>query len=148
MDFDGVLHTGEPPRDLRFAKHLTPIVSKLDLKVVISSTWREAYSLQAITEKLGDLGKHVVGKTPIWPSDELPEIGGRQLEIEAWLKKASLLEVPWVAIDDDRDNYRASCNRVFITDKSVGLDAAVAREFEGWCARIFSVKFENGNGNS
>lgn len=138
LDFDGVLHTSEPPRDLRFAKHLAPIVAKLELKVVISSTWREVYSLQAMVEKLGDLGKHVVGKTPIWSTDELPEIGGRQVEIEAWLKKSSLAEAAWIALDDERDNYRASCKRVFITDKKVGLNSAVAKEFEAWCDQMFS----------
>lgn len=138
LDFDGVLHTNEPPRDLRFASHLTPIVAKHRLKVVISNTWREVYSLRFMVEKLGELGQYVVGSTPVIPSDELPEIGGRQLEIEAWLKKASAVQTPWLALDDDRDNYRPSCSRVYITDKRTGLTASVAHDFDSWCASTLS----------
>lgn len=133
LDFDGVLHTSEPPRDLCFAKHLVPIVAELELEVVIASTWREVYSLQSMAQKLGDLGRFVIGKTPVCPSEDLPEIGGRQKEIEAWLAKNATPSASWVALDDNRDNYRTSCTRVFVTDKTVGLNAAVAEQFAQWC---------------
>ncbi|MDE2615630.1 MAG: hypothetical protein KGL73_01260 [Burkholderiales bacterium] len=137
LDFDGVLHTSEPPRDLRFAKYLVPIVAELELQVVISSTWREVYSVQAMAQKLGDLGRFVIDKTPVWPSEDLPETGGRQKEIEAWLAESATSAAAWVALDDDRDNYRSSCNRAFITDKTVGLNAEMARQFARWCESRF-----------
>jgi hypothetical protein len=140
LDFDGVLHTDVPPRDLRFAKYLVTVVSDLKLKVVISSTWREAYSLQEIIDQLGELGQFVVGKTPVWkPSDgNLPLVGVRQREIEAWLAKKAPATASWTAIDDDVDNFRAGCKTVFLTDPKVGLDAKAALAFDAWCRNKFS----------
>lgn len=133
LDFDGVLHTQDPPRDLRFAANLAPVVARLQLKVVIASTWREVYSLQAMAQRLGPLGAHVIGKTSIIPTDELPERGGRQVEIEQWLKSNATPAHPWVALDDDPENFRSSCTRVFLTDKRIGLTQEVAHAFEAWC---------------
>jgi hypothetical protein len=137
LDFDGVLHTNEPPRDLRFAKHLVPVATELELKVVISSTWREVYSVQAMAKQLGDLGKFVIGKTPVWnpPDGDLPDVGVRHREIEAWLEKNARLSTHWVALDDDADNYRRGCKQVFITDKKIGLDPKTAALFEDWCRK-------------
>lgn len=139
LDFDGVLHTNAPPRDLRYARHLTPTVSRLDLKVVVSSTWREAYSLAELVKLLGDLGQFVVGKTPTWnpANGDLPPNGVRHREIEAWLARKASLEAPWAAIDDDAENFRLNCDRVFLTDKRVGLDANTTVLFDKWCTNLF-----------
>lgn len=139
LDFDGVLHTDTPPRDLRYACHLVPIVSHLNLKVVVSSTWREAYSLHEVIQLLGELGQFVVGKTPVWkPPGNLPLIGVRHREIEAWLAKKASHTAPWVAIDDDADNFRRGCERVFFTDRKVGLDSQTTVVFDAWCKKLFS----------
>lgn len=135
LDFDGVLHTNEPPRDLRFASNLAPVVERLNLKVVITSTWREVYNLHAMVQKLGPLGRHVIGKTPVIATDELPERGGRQVEIEQWLRANAKPGHAWVALDDDEEHFRSSCTRVFLTDKRVGLTLEVAQSFEAWCRK-------------
>jgi hypothetical protein len=142
LDFDGVLHTDTPPRDLRHASHLLPIVARLELKIVVSSTWREAYPLQEIVGRLGALGRFVVGKTPVWSTleEDVPDVGVRQLEIEAWLQKKAAPATPWVALDDEADNFRPSCKRVFLTDRRVGLDAQAAAAFSDWCTKLFSQK--------
>mgnify|MGYP001544465607 FL=1 len=139
LDIDGVLHPSTPPRDLRYIKNLAPTVARLELKVVVSSTWREAYSLTELTKLLGDLGHFVVGKTPTWnpPNGDLPAIGVRHREIEAWLVRKASLEAPWAAIDDDAENFRPNCTRVFLTDRTVGLDANTAILFDKWCANLF-----------
>ena len=142
LDFDGVLHTDTPPRDLRYASHLVPIASRLDLKIVVSSTWREAYPLQDIVGQLGELGRFVVGKTPVWSTleDDVPDVGVRQREIEAWLEKKAVPAAPWVALDDEADNFRPGCRRVFLTDRRVGLDVRAAVAFNDWCTKLLSQK--------
>ena len=140
LDFDGVLHTDVPPRDLRYARHLLPIVARLELKIVVSSTWREVYALAELARQLGELGRFVVGKTPVWSAldEDAPDVGVRQREIEAWLEKKGLHDAHWVALDDDADNFRPSCTRVFLTDGSVGLDARAADAFSAWCDKVFA----------
>lgn len=138
LDFDGVLHTDSPPHNLRYAAHLVPIASELGLSVVVSSTWREGFSLPELVTALGELGRFVVGKTPVWKPTQTGSsmLGVRQREIEAWLTRKALLGAPWVAIDDDPANFRQGCDRVFLTDGKVGLDAKTAGVFNAWCRKL------------
>lgn len=139
LDFDGVLHPSTPPRDFRYAQHLIPIVTNLGIKIVISSTWREVYSLQELIKLLGGLGQFVVGKTPLWAgvTGANTPIGIRQREIEAWLARKAPSNSSWAAIDDDAENFHKNCKRVFITDNAVGLDAGRAVQFDAWCKQLF-----------
>ncbi len=141
LDFDGVLHTKTPPYDLRYAAHLVPIGTELDLKIVVSSTWREGFSLPELIESLGPLGPFVVGKTPVWKRPEhlsdAALVGVRQREIEAWLARKASASSPWVAIDDEAENFRMECSQVFVTDPKVGLDAQTTRLFNTWCREQF-----------
>lgn len=132
LDFDGVLHTKSPPRDLRFAANLLPIVIRYEFEVVISSTWREVYSLQELKGKLGRLGSHVIDCTPLISDDDSSQTGKRQAEIEKWLEANFRSDRLWAAIDDDRDGFRPSCKRLFLVDGTQGFNQVFAHEFIRW----------------
>lgn len=139
LDFDGVLHTIAGPRNLHLARYLEPVVSELQMHIVISSTWREAYSLLELKRRLGPLGANVAGQTPILDSDGgYSEVGHRQREIEAWLAKNDPSNGNWVALDDNPDYFFRSCKKVFLTDPEIGLSAEVAELFKAWCFKALA----------
>lgn len=143
LDFDGVLHTDRPPFDLRFAANLCPIVVDLGLKVVISSTWREESDMPELMAKLGQLGQHVVGMTPVLDFEEIEAIGGlvgrREVEVRLWLNEHANPDADWVAIDDYAFLYFRECPRLFRTDSFEGLSATVANEFRLFANRVLPV---------
>ena len=65
LDFDGVLHSISGYRDEPFCRLplLEEVLVDADVDIVISSSWRFQYSLEALKDRLGQLGPKVVATT-------------------------------------------------------------------------------------
>ena len=130
LDIDGVLRRKDAPlyeleADLlgRF-EHVVRSIP--DLQIVISSTWREAFSLAEIREHFAlSVAPLIVGVTPtVAVRDEYD----RHREVLAYLKKNHLGEdARWGAIDDDPANYRPGAP-VILVDSNAGFDESAAAE--------------------
>jgi len=110
LDFDGVLNRCEPEgwmitRTASGLEHgLVDNVAKLvfltGAKVVVSSTWREMYSLKRLQKLLEDHGlhkRHVVDVTPDLPFTT------RGFEIAAFLAKKRVAQPTQFVVLDDND---------------------------------------------
>lgn len=124
LDFDGVLNSDHSVAQLgtryRFwppsIKALNHILQQTSARIVISSTWREHWTLSEnahALEKAGLLPGFVVGKTA--SSD-----GARGLEIDSWLR-AVPYSVESFVILDDRDDMAMHRNRLVQIDPQKGL---------------------------
>jgi len=130
LDFDGVLNSDLSVSELgtryKFwppsVQALNQLLSESGALIVISSTWREHWTLKenaASLERAGLLGGRVVGKTCLSDSAR-----GRQ--IDSWLKSAPYPVESFVILDDkdDMDMHR---ERLVQVDASVGLGAIEGR---------------------
>lgn len=84
---------------------------ELDLKVVISSTWR---NVNTVDEFAGAFGVNVIGKTPSFPN----QVRGR--EIEWWLLNNSRV-MKYAIIDDDDDFLEEQMEFLVRTSNDDGL---------------------------
>jgi hypothetical protein len=131
LDFDGVMNSHQSSRDANnryaFAKSsveaLNTILQNSCALIVITSTWRELWSLAEVAQFLerdGVLRGRVVGKTP--------KLGlERGSEIDAWLKSAPF-PVRSYAILDDRDDMMTHRSRLVQVDPRFGLTTAHAQQ--------------------
>jgi hypothetical protein len=129
LDFDGVLHAvGGVTERQRLAK--LPLLEALlrepelgHVGIVVSSTWRVAYSLAQLRSVFSpDLRARVCDCTP-----QLAEHASdyaRHEEITAWLARHPEVR-GWIAVDDDARGFpRSSHPRVVFTAGDTGLCAA------------------------
>jgi hypothetical protein len=106
LDFDGVLHAFPAPaaRADRFC-HLARLEAVLlefpEIVVVISSTWRLDYPLDALLQLFStDVRHRVIGVLPEMPIAGLADVAGsRHREIVDYLRGDS--NAVWIALDDD-----------------------------------------------
>lgn len=130
LDFDGVMH----PADSSTAKFecedalwtiIEPLAAAGSLKVVISSSWRSNFSLEEIKDMLRpELSDVVVGATP--EHENAWHIGGRQAEIEEWLKNNAQESDVWVALDDMPEIFHDPCENLLICDHKTGFSSKEA----------------------
>ncbi len=128
LDFDGVLRRKDAPlykleRPLvaRFEETLRAIP---DATVVITSSWREAFSLAEMQRSFSpDVAARIVGTTPIAQNRD-----GfyRHREVSAYLKRNGQDGGRWVALDDDPEHYPAGAP-VILVDPSKGFDDDAAK---------------------
>jgi hypothetical protein len=127
LDFDGVLH---PDGAGLFSKLglFEEYLSKMpEAEIVISSSWRETNSLEDLKANFSaSLHGRIIGITP--RLDDGYDSGGRQREIEAFLKIARLnsSNSSWVALDDTRLFFEDDCAFLVLTDPNQGF-----REIDG-----------------
>ena len=129
LDLDGVLRRKNAPlyeleADLlaRFERAVRAIP---DLRIVISSSWREAFSLDEIREHFAiGVAERILGVTP---SVAMRDDFDRHREVLAYLKRYAGEDVRWLAIDDDPYNYPPGAP-VILVDPGVGFDDAAAAE--------------------
>lgn len=129
LDFDGVLHPkGAGGAQSHFVKK--PLVEELLLEsqfsnvhIVVSSTWREAYSLEKLRAFFSPgLRQRIVDRTPVL--DDLDSDHLRYREVRAWLNKHPQTKI-WCALDDDREGFPPSqSSNVVFTDPSQGVTGA------------------------
>ena len=129
LDFDGVLHAVPTRRDgLFFA---LPVFWNLldalpEAMVVISSSWREHYSLDVLIDMFtANGGEHfrdrIIGITPSLGEPEVIRQGERQDEIEAWIASNTSGPVRYAILDDIPDFFHSGCPRLYLTDFETGL---------------------------
>ena len=126
LDFDGALHPAGSRSNVGDLSQL-PLLENLlrepayaAVRIVISSTWREAYPLERLRALFSaDIRTRVVGATPVL--DEYDSDHNRYEEIKAWLEAHPQIE-RWVALDDDVEGFPSHRrSRVVFTQSSVGL---------------------------
>jgi hypothetical protein len=131
LDFDGVLNCEQSNEQLgtryRFSPggvgSLNEILQQTGAWVVITSSWRENWSLRENAEFLerdGVLPNRVIGKTPAL-NDQ------RGHEIAAWLHAVPYLVESFVILDDRTDMAACSARLVQVNPQS-GLSLPQARQ--------------------
>ena len=129
LDFDGVLNSEQSTQELgtryRFARSsvaaLNAVLQQSGALVVITSTWREHWTLRENAEFLerdGMLPGRVVGKTPTLERE-------RGLEIESWLHSVPYSVTSFVILDD-RDDMAMHRQRLVQVSPAVGLSQSQA----------------------
>lgn len=112
LDFDGVLHpkgAGGPrfTRPPLFEAFLRE-PAMVDMSIVISSTWRQAYALPKLRGFFApDIATRIIGCTPTLSSYSSDFERGE--EIEAWLAASHVAR--WVGLDDDVDGFTPRLRR-------------------------------------
>lgn len=129
LDLDGVLRRRESAlyaldRDL--VANLESLLRAFsDVQVVITSSWREAFSLSELRRHfVPDIGARIVGVTP---SSHSQEGFYRHREVLAYLKAHGGAGDWWVAVDDDAEHYPPHAP-VLLVDPAKGLDGEAAAE--------------------
>lgn len=131
LDFDGVTH-GEPCMEHNYMSNLHLIESVLrefpNLQIVISSTWRDHYTLDELKDMFcHDIKERIIGVTPsiknpspTWLPGSAPD-HERQWEIETWMKANRPWGTPWLAIDDRPYWFQETCKDLLITNSKFGF---------------------------
>ena len=130
LDFDGVLNSDRSTQELgtryRFARSsvaaLNGVLQQSGALLVVSSTWREHWTLRENAEFLerdGVLPGRVVGKTPTLERE-------RGLEIDAWLRSVPYSVTSFVILDD-RDDMAMHRDRLVQVKPEVGLSQSQAQ---------------------
>lgn len=138
LDFDGVLNAeqyqarlamdGKPTRDAwgplfapRAVANLRRIIDETDAAIVISSSWRNLYSLESlrIMWNVRDLPGEIFDAIPCGTAHI-----SRGDEIECWLSLHRLTN--YVIIDDVNDFYPMQQDRYVETNSIVGISEADA----------------------
>jgi hypothetical protein len=137
LDFDGVLRRLSSPSSALEPNCVDEFAQAVlwhpDAKVVISSTWRLAYSLRQLRALLpSELGKRVEGATP--------EIAGsrdyaRHDEILDYLRRRRLQASAWLAVDDRAQQFRTGAS-VLVVDSTQGFDRACGAKLRRWLEAI------------
>jgi len=135
LDIDGVLVKEEvftelnleedlPRLDESCANYFAETVRRYPhTKIVISSSWREIYSLEEIKSVFPkDIANRIEGTTPLCTR---PVKFFRYQEVLDYLEVHDALEQPWVAIDDIREHYPPQV-LVIVTDCYVGFNQTSA----------------------
>jgi hypothetical protein len=121
LDFDGVLHPAPPHnRDVGVFCHLESFEMVMrdfpNFHIVISSSWRQQFSLDALRSFFSDdIAERIVGTTPL-----LPDI--RQREIEQYLLDNDY-SASWIALDDADDEFEPGLPNVVLCNAELGFDA-------------------------
>lgn len=147
LDFDGVTHcrAGSVMTLFDRADALAAILEPLPVRVIVSSSWREAFSLDEVREMPGPrLGALISGATP-WirkmPEGRLkPRVvvhgdGRHRLvnrsprlwyqrydEILAWLDAHGGRDQPWIAVDDFAHFFPLRTPQLFLVDNGLEAD--------------------------
>ncbi len=131
LDFDGVLNCEQSNLELgtryRFARScvaaLNLVLRAADARIVITSSWRENWTLKDNAEFLerdGVLPGRVLGKTPSLGRE-------RGIEIDTWLRSAPYAIESFVILDD-RDDMAMHRERLIQVDPQMGLTGNQARQ--------------------
>lgn len=152
LDFDGVLHhffpmagvSDEENQRFYYRPAFEQAIRELPVpvQIVVASTFRHKYDIDQLRQFFSpDIARMIVGVTP--SADVARKIlgiedsgngdngpGTRQVEVEAWLKRAGREDHPWVAIDDFPTLYTSAavvaCQDKFDAHEAALLVEAVA----------------------
>jgi hypothetical protein len=144
LDFDGVLHP-EPCLDqsMLFCRRrlLEDCLRDFpDVKIVITSTWRERHSLDAMRALfVPDIGARIIGVTPQWRDllDLLSSMAYlRQVEVQGWLRQHGQPWTQWVALDDKPWLFKPFLSNLVTCDGEVGLDEITLQKLRSKLAQM------------
>lgn len=123
LDFDGVLHGKEYKKELFqhspiFCEYIRPY--KDNIRIIISSSWREDYTLDILTHHLDiDLQPLIIGITP--SHIEGMNYCGRFNEIKEYCTVHSISDRDWIALDDMARLFPIDCPNLILINPIVGL---------------------------
>lgn len=123
LDFDGVLH-GEQYNWQLFS-HMDKlceaiIAHKDNLRIVISSSWREDYSLETLKEPFWEeVRPLIVGITPSHEESFAPL--ARFGEIKHYCQNNNISDNDWIALDDMAILFPEECQNLILTNSLTGL---------------------------
>ena len=133
LDFDGVLRSDSSPTsrlDADCVEHFpNAVLSASTARIVITSTWRLVHRLDALRALFpGAVAQRIEGATA-----DLPEVEEyvRYAEILAYLARRNLHGTPWLAVDDNADEFRPGA-RLLMVDPATGFDAACSDRLQRW----------------
>jgi predicted protein tyrosine phosphatase len=96
-----------------------------ETKIVISSAWREQFSLEEIKSHFSDdVAEKIIGVTPV---AKVVQKFYRHLEVLDYLKSNNLTEAAWVAIDDFVEHFPKGTPMV-VTNRYRGFDKSAAEK--------------------
>ena len=131
LDIDGVLKpigsSSSPVFNKECLKCFEDVIRANDnVKIVISSTWKLAFSLREIKQFFSpDIQKLIVGMTPDSMGMIIPY--ERHKEVLAYLKQNDNENAKWLAIDDDPEHFPKKCT-VILTEPYIGFNHISALE--------------------
>lgn len=142
LDFDGVLHPRATSKNLFM--HIPKIEGVLrdfpHVRIVISSSWREATPLIEMQEMFSeDLRHRIIGTTPLVDIQYPPgPVGHREEEIRIYMAQSEFIGKPWLALDDEAPFFSPGCPHLILCNSLTGLDDEVElqlreRLLQGWC---------------
>jgi hypothetical protein len=130
LDFDGVMHPASYIKGQNFccAPWLEAVVAKHELRLVVSSSWRFHYPMDAILRSMPPaLAHRVVGTT----GDAHIGPWARFHEIKAWLAQNDPL-ADWRAADDAAFEFPKPCPELIACNPQHGFGARQAGELTLW----------------
>lgn len=100
LDFDGVTHghIGGPLFNPINMDAIREAIYPYRPQIVLSTSWREVYKMDALEELVFSLGFPLIGATPVIEEPFVKFI--RYKEILLWLEQNGHITTPWVALDD------------------------------------------------
>lgn len=123
LDIDGVLQTPSLGDFIEMEHQPTLeawLLEQPSVSVVLTSSHREGLNLEQLKARFSSpVAQRIVGMTAQSPLGRA--YGGRQREIEDWMKTAPVPNAPWVALDDEALLFDPSCNRLIHTHPWTGL---------------------------
>ena len=141
LDFDGVLHVLNCATERRFTS--LPLLEDVlrefpELRIVVSSNWREAHGLDQLRSLFApDIAARVIGVTPVlaWVAG----VPHRYAECSAWLR-ANAPGAKWLAIDDDPALFEPRLEQLLACDPRLGLTRDQLPELRRRIAALCELK--------
>lgn len=130
LDFDGVLHP--VPNNCSTDFSALPLFEAWlrlhkDVRVVISSSWREIISLDVLKAIFSaDLHDRVIDKCPIIEFIGTEELW-RHKEIMEWIG-VNEYKGPWLALDDMESAFPKGLPQLVTCQTKIGIDSKVLKE--------------------
>ena len=131
LDIDGVLHADHEQQMARrplFEHYLQQLP---ELRVVISSTWREDYTLTELRQFFSpSVQQQIIDMTPCLSMGY--DLGGRQREIELFLQQPMWQGSRWLALDDWRSFFDEECAQLLWIDPNTGFQSMHGEAMLRW----------------
>lgn len=125
LDFDGVLHSALGDSAGPAFCHASMLAEALatlpDVRIVVTSSYREHHTLDHMRYLLGPLGKYVVGQTPVKNGQHV-----REIEIKNWLAEHPHPVSAYVVLDDDARLFEKGWAHLVLCDPRIGLTPPIA----------------------
>ncbi len=138
LDFDGVLHSEYCETHFSKRPLFEHYLAKMPaMRVVISSSWRELYPFQTLREQFtNSVQNSIIGITPLLACGY--EAGGRQREIEAFLRAKGLdpAHTAWRALDDLAYLFDEGCPNLILVDPDRGFSDREGQILLNWYQAI------------